>query len=153
MRWISDVSPEPLEEFARAEVRVARDPRKLARGAEIIGVCVREDAQVEALLLARTAGLSFEVFEEVTRSNRKLTDQMRAFLGLSDALEERADAAGLRQLVEGFAALAEKDLSIALESAGELGLALLGTGQCRDNMARAYGAEGGLDSGSGARGG
>jgi len=78
---------------------------------------------------------------------------MRAFLGLRHALEARADDVGLRQLVVGFTALAEKDLSIALESASELGLALSGTGQCRENMARVYGAEGGVGSSSGTRGG
>ena len=233
--WVYDVVAEPLEEFASAGVRVARDPRQLARACEIIGVCVRDDPQVEALLLgpegllasaeagtvvavhstvrpatvrdlaavarergvhvidapitggapgaaartltymvggeagllercrpvfetsartivhtgplgtglwmklcnnlmtyqsfqaafeasllAKTAGLSFEVFEEVTTSNGNLTDQMRAFLGLRRALEARADDVGLRQLVAGFAALAEKDLSIALEAASEL---------------------------------
>jgi 3-hydroxyisobutyrate dehydrogenase-like beta-hydroxyacid dehydrogenase len=258
---VYDVASEPLEELASAGARVARGPRELTRGAEIIGVCVRDDAQVEALLLgpegvlvsaeagsvvavhstirpatlldsaavgrergvhvidapitggalgaaartltymvggeaellercrpvfetsartivhtgplgtglwmklcnnlmtyqgfqaafeacllAKTAGLSFEVFEEVTTSNGNLTDQMRAFLGLRRALEARAGDAGLRQLVAGFAELAHKDLSIALESAGELGLALSGTSQCRDNMARVYGAEGGAGS-------
>jgi 3-hydroxyisobutyrate dehydrogenase-like beta-hydroxyacid dehydrogenase len=263
---VYDVASEPLEEFASAGARVARDPRELARACEIIGVCVRDDEQVEALslgpegllasaeagsvvavhstvrpatvrelaavggergvhvidapitggapgaaartltymvggeaallercrpvfetsartivhtgslgtglsmklcnnlmtyqsfqaafeasLLAKKAGLSFEVFEEVTTSNGNLTDQMRAFLGLRDALEARADDAGLRQLVAGFAALAEKDLSIALESASELGLVLSGTVQCRENMARVYGADG--DSSAGTRGG
>jgi 3-hydroxyisobutyrate dehydrogenase-like beta-hydroxyacid dehydrogenase len=263
---VYDVAAEPLEEFSSVGARVARDPRELARAGEIIGVCVRDDAQVEALLLgpegllasadagtavavhstvrpatirdlaavggergvhvidapitggapaaaartltymvggeadllercrpvfetsartivhtgplgtglwmklcnnlmtyqsfqaafeasllAKTAGLSFEVFEEVTTSNGNLTDQMRAFLGLRDALEARADDAGLRQLVAGFAALAEKDLSIALESASELGLVLSGTVQCRENMARVYGADG--DSSAGTRGG
>ena len=253
---VYDVAAEPLGELASAGARVAGDSRELARAAEIIGVCVRDDAQVEALLLgpegvlaaaeagsvvavhstirpatvhnlaavgrergvhvidapitggapgaaartltymvggeaellercrpvfetsagtivhtgplgtglwmklcnnlmtyqsfqaafeasllAKTAGLSFEVFEEVTTSNGNLTDQMRAFLGLRRALEARADDAGLRQLVAGFADLAHKDLSIALESAGELGLALSGTDQCRENMARVYGAE------------
>ena len=84
-------------------------------------------AAFEASLLAKRAGLSFDVFEKVTTSNGNLTDQMRAFLGLRGALEARADDAGLRQLVAGFSALAEKDLSIALESAGEFGLALSGT--------------------------
>jgi 3-hydroxyisobutyrate dehydrogenase len=99
-------------------------------------------AAFEATLLAKTAGLSFEVFQAVTTSNGNLTDQMRAFLGLRRAVEERADDAGLRRLAAGFAELAEKDLSIALESAAGLGLVLDGTGQCRENMARVYGAEG-----------
>jgi 3-hydroxyisobutyrate dehydrogenase len=253
---VYDVAAEPLEELAKEGARVARDPRELARAADIIGVCVRDDAQLEDLLLgpegllasaeagtvvavhstvrpatvlelaaaardrgvhvidapitggapgavarkltymvggeaellercravfetsartivhtgalgtglwmklcnnlmtyqgfqaafeacqlATTAGLSFEVFEEVTTSNGNLTDQMRAFLGLRRALEARADDAGLRRLVAGFAELAQKDLSIALEAAGEVGLALSGTGQCRENIARVYGAE------------
>ena len=264
---VYDVAAEPLQEFASAGARIARDPRELARACEIIGVCVRDDAQVEALLLgpegllaaaeagtvvavhstvrpatvrdlaaagrergvhvidapitggapgaaartltymvggeaellercrpvfatsaraivhtgplgtglwmklcnnlmtyqgfqaafeasllAKTAGLSFDVFEKVTTSNGNLTDQMRAFLGLRDALEARADDAHLRQLVAGFSALAEKDLSIALESASELGLALSGTVQCRENIARVYGAAGGAGSSSGTRG-
>jgi len=263
---VYDVAAEPLVELARAGARVARDPRELARGGEIIGVCVRDDAQVEALLLgpegllasaergsvvavhstvrpatvralaavgsergvhvidapitggapgaaartltymvggeaellercrpvfetsartivhtgplgtglwmklcnnlmtyqgfqaafeasllAKKAGLSRDVFEKVTTSNGNLTGQMRAFLGLHDALEARADDAGLQRMVAAFAALAEKDLSIALESADALGLALSGTIQCRENMARVYGAEGG--PGSGMRGG
>lgn len=254
---VYDVAAEPLEELAEEGARVAHDPRELARAAEIIGVCVRNDAQLEDLLLgregllasaevgavvavhstvrpatvlelaavggergvhvidapitggapgavarkltymvggeaellercrsvfeasartivhtgalgtglwmklcnnlmtyqgfqaafesyllAKTAGLSFEVFEKVTTSNGNLTDQMRAFLGLRQAVEARADDAGLRRLVEGFSELAQKDLSIALEAAGELGLSLSGTDQCRENMARVYGAEG-----------
>ena len=110
-------------------------------------------AAFEASLLAKTAGLPFEVFEEVTTSNGNLTRQMRAFLGLRHALEARADDVGLRQLAAGFAALAEKDLSIALESASELGLALSGTLECRKNMARVYGAEGVVGSNSGTGGG
>jgi 3-hydroxyisobutyrate dehydrogenase-like beta-hydroxyacid dehydrogenase len=263
---VYDVAAEALEELASAGARIARDPRELARACEIIGVCVRDDAQVEAISLgpdgllasaeagsvvavhstvrpatvrelaavgrergvhvidapitggapgaaartltymvggdaellercrpvfetsartivhtgplgtglwmklcnnlmtyqgfqaafeasrlAKEAGLSFEVFEKVTTSNGNLNDQMRGFLGLRGAVDARADDAGLRRLVAGFAALAEKDLSIALESARELGLALPGTRQCRENMARVYGAE--VDSNAGTRGG
>jgi 3-hydroxyisobutyrate dehydrogenase len=265
---VYDVVAEPVQELASLGARVARDPGALARAGEIIGVCVRDDAQVEVLLLgtggllasaeagtvvavhstvrpatvrdlaavgcergvhvidapitggapgaaartltymvggdadllercrpvfetsartivhtgslgtgmwmklcnnlmtyqgfqaafeatllAKAGGLSFEVFEEVTTSNGNLNDQMRAFLGLRRALEARAEDENLRQLVAGFAALAEKDLSIALESASELGLDLPGTGECRENMARVYGAEGGGDPGSGMGGG
>ena len=69
-----------------------------------------------------------------------------AFRGLGRALAPRADEGGRRQLVAGLAERAQKDLSIALEAAGELGLALSGTSQCRENMARVYGADGGAGS-------
>ena len=264
---VYDVQTAPIEELAAAGARVARDPVQLARAGEVIGVCVRDDAQVEELLLgsegllaaaaagtvvavhstvrpatvcalaavgrergvhvidapitggapgasARTltymvggdteilercrpvfetsaraivhtgpvgsglwlklcnnlmtyqgfqavfeatrlaerAGLSFEVFEQVTTSNGNLTDQMRAFLGLRDALEARAGDEDLHRMVAGFASLAEKDLSIALESARELGLSLPAAGECRRNMARVYGAEGAEQASSHERG-
>jgi 3-hydroxyisobutyrate dehydrogenase len=74
-------------------------------------------AAFEATLLARSAGLTDEVFEEVTRSNGNLNDQMVAFLALhklpADVLKEE----GFQQHVRGFTTLAEKDLALTLEFA------------------------------------
>jgi 3-hydroxyisobutyrate dehydrogenase-like beta-hydroxyacid dehydrogenase len=45
-----DVNPAPLKELAAAGAKVAESPAQVARASELIGVCVRDDADVEGLL-------------------------------------------------------------------------------------------------------
>jgi 3-hydroxyisobutyrate dehydrogenase-like beta-hydroxyacid dehydrogenase len=98
-------------------------------------------AAFEATTLARAAGLSTSAFEEVTRSNGNLTDQMQAFLMLHRIpADQRADA-GFQQMLRGYTTLAEKDLAVTLAFAREHGVALPGTGLCQQVMARVYGLD------------
>jgi 3-hydroxyisobutyrate dehydrogenase-like beta-hydroxyacid dehydrogenase len=45
-----DVNPVPLKELEAAGAKVAESPAQLARDSEVIGLCVRDDADVESLL-------------------------------------------------------------------------------------------------------
>lgn len=53
---VYDTRPEPLEELARAGAKIARSNAEVAKHAEIVQVCVLNDAQVEAVV-AGPAGL------------------------------------------------------------------------------------------------
>jgi len=96
-------------------------------------------AAFEATLLARSAGLSHEVLEAVTRSNGNMNDQMLTFLGLHKLTPEQLGDPGMQEYLRGFTTLAEKDLAVTLAFARELGVALPGTGLCQQLMARVYG--------------
>lgn len=98
-------------------------------------------AAFEATTLARAAGLATGAFEEVTRSNGNLTDQMQMFLMLHRLPEEQRREPGFQRMLRGYTTLAEKDLAVTLAFARELGLALPGTGLCQQLMARVYGLE------------
>lgn len=98
-------------------------------------------AAFEATTLARQAGLSTSAFEEVTRSNGNLTDQMQAFLMLHRLPEEQRADAGFQQMLRGYTTLAEKDLAVTLAFAREHGVALPGTAICQQVMARVYGLD------------
>lgn len=98
-------------------------------------------AAFEATTLARESGLSIEAFEQVTRSNGNLTDQMQAFLMLHRLPDEQRREPGFQQMLRGYTTLAEKDLAVTLTFAREHGLALPGTGLCAQLMARVYGLE------------
>ena len=96
-------------------------------------------AAFEATHLARSAGLSEERLEEVTRANGNLTDQMRAFLALHKIPEAQRRDAGLQRMLEAYTTLAEKDLAVTLAFAREHGVTLPGTALCQQLMARVYG--------------
>ncbi len=96
-------------------------------------------AASEAFRLAEAAGLPAETLERVTRSNGNLTDQMQAFLGLHKLSPEERKK--LTDLLEGLAAIADKDLGAALEMAGESGLELPGAQAARALMRNVYGLE------------
>ncbi len=98
-------------------------------------------AAFEATTLARAAGLATSAFEEVTRSNGNLTDQMQMFLTLHRLPDEQRRDPGFQQMLHGYTTLAEKDLAVTLAFARELGLALPGTGLCQQLMARVYGLD------------
>jgi 3-hydroxyisobutyrate dehydrogenase-like beta-hydroxyacid dehydrogenase len=48
---VYDVRREPLEELARAGATIAGSPRAVGRHAEIVAICVLDDAQLEAVVL------------------------------------------------------------------------------------------------------
>ncbi len=98
-------------------------------------------AAFEATTLAREAGLSTSAFEEVTRSNGNLTDQMQAFLMLHRLPAEQRGEAGFQHMLRGYTTLAEKDLAVTLAFAREHGVALPGTALCQQLMARVYGLD------------
>lgn len=98
-------------------------------------------AALEATTLARAAGLATEAFEEVTRSNGNLTDQMQAFLMLHRLPAEQRREPGFQQMLRSYTTLAEKDLAVTLAFAREHGVALPGTGLCQQLMARVYGLD------------
>ena len=98
-------------------------------------------AAFEATLLARTSGLSRAAFEEVTRSNGNLTDQMQAFLMLHRLPAEQQRDPEFQKLMRGYTTLAEKDLAVTLEFAREHGVALPGAALCQQLMARVYGLQ------------
>jgi 3-hydroxyisobutyrate dehydrogenase-like beta-hydroxyacid dehydrogenase len=95
----------------------------------------------EATLLARAAGLSQQVLEDVARSNGNLTDPMLAFLSVHKAPEETRHSDGFQSMLTRFVELAEKDLAATLALARECGVALPGTGLASQIMARVYGLE------------
>jgi 3-hydroxyisobutyrate dehydrogenase len=47
---VLDTLPAPVEELVREGAKAARTPRKLAERADVIGVCVRDDADVRAVV-------------------------------------------------------------------------------------------------------
>ncbi len=55
---VYDVRPEPLEELARVGATVADSPRAIGRHAEVIEICVLDDAQLEAVVLGPDGVLS-----------------------------------------------------------------------------------------------
>jgi 3-hydroxyisobutyrate dehydrogenase-like beta-hydroxyacid dehydrogenase len=95
----------------------------------------------EAQLLARASGLADEVFEEVTRATKNLTDPMHAFLAIHKLPDETRRGAAFQARLRGFATLAEKDLAVTLAFAREQGVALPGTGLAQQLMGRVYGLE------------
>jgi 3-hydroxyisobutyrate dehydrogenase-like beta-hydroxyacid dehydrogenase len=98
-------------------------------------------AAVESTLLAQSASLSREALEEVTGFNGNLTGQMRALLGLRDAIPQHTDDEGFQAMLRSFANLAEKDLGATLAFARERGVDLPGTALCRRQIGRVYGVE------------
>ena len=92
-------------------------------------------------LSVRSAGLSQQALEEVTRSNGNLTDQMLAFLALHKVPDTQRSSPEFQANLLGFTTLAEKDLAVTLAFARENGVALPGTALCQQLMARVYGLE------------
>jgi 3-hydroxyisobutyrate dehydrogenase len=97
----------------------------------------------EATRLAAAAGLSQDVFEQVTRSNGNLTDPMLAFLALHKAPDATRRSDGFQRMLRSFAELAEKDLGATLALARECGLDLPGATLASRIMGRVYGVDDG----------
>jgi 3-hydroxyisobutyrate dehydrogenase-like beta-hydroxyacid dehydrogenase len=55
---VYDIRREPLEELARAGATIADSPRAIGRHAEVIAICVLDDAQLEAVVLGPDGVLS-----------------------------------------------------------------------------------------------
>jgi 3-hydroxyisobutyrate dehydrogenase-like beta-hydroxyacid dehydrogenase len=94
-------------------------------------------AYVDAERLAEGAGLSRETLHDVL--SWIMNDNARVMLAGRKALEQDP---GNRMLLDRFVPvmhLAEKDLSLALDVARKVGVALPGTGLCSQQMARVYG--------------
>lgn len=96
-------------------------------------------ATFEALHLAKRAGVSQDVLTAVTQANGVMTPPMLGYLGLWQSLAAGAPTDALRDELEKFANLAEKDLAITLEFARDLGVSLPGTGLCSQLMAAVFG--------------
>lgn len=96
-------------------------------------------AAFEATLLARGAGLSQDAFEQVTRANGNLTDQMHSFLSVYRMSAAQRREPNVQEMLRSYTTLAEKDLAVTLAFAREHGIALPGTGLCSQLMARVYG--------------
>jgi 3-hydroxyisobutyrate dehydrogenase len=95
----------------------------------------------EATMLARAAGLSQEMLEEVTGSNGNLTDPMRQFILAHKLPEEVRKSEGFQKNMRLYTEVAEKDLAATLALARECGITLPGTAAVSQIMARIYGLE------------
>lgn len=95
----------------------------------------------EAFVLARAAGLSQEVLEEVARSNGNLTEPMLAFLQAHKLPESVRRSEAVQALMRGHLEVAEKDLAATLALARKSGVALPGAALVSQIMARVYGVE------------
>jgi 3-hydroxyisobutyrate dehydrogenase-like beta-hydroxyacid dehydrogenase len=95
----------------------------------------------EATILARAAGLSQDVLEEVTGSNGNLTDPMRLFIVTHKLPDEVRKSDAFQQRMRGFVEIAEKDLAATLALARECGITLPGTATVSQIMARVYALE------------
>ena len=98
-------------------------------------------AGYEGFKLAKAAGLSTDVFEEVGVANGQITPLMARFLVMHKMPDEARRSEGVQNLVRGHTLVAEKDLSLALELAREAGISLPGGGLVSQLMARIYGFE------------
>ena len=96
-------------------------------------------AAFEATRLAAGAGIAEETLTAVTQANGVMTQPMLAYLGLLKTISASQNSDALRQQLEKFTDLAEKDLAITLEYAAELGVALPATALCQQLMAQVYG--------------
>jgi len=95
----------------------------------------------EATMLARAAGLSQEVLEEVTGSNGNLTEPMRLFIMTHKIPEAMRGSEEFQTRMRGFVEIAEKDLAGSLALARECGITLPATATVSQMMARVYALE------------
>lgn len=93
----------------------------------------------EAVALARSAGVAAETLIEITRAGGIMHEGMVALVRFGDRLAAAPDDPALRARARHFAALADKDLGVALDCARAAGLELPGTTTCRALMPRTYG--------------
>jgi 3-hydroxyisobutyrate dehydrogenase len=92
----------------------------------------------EATMLARAAGLSQEVLEEVAGSNGNLTEPMRLFIVTHKVPEAMSTSEAFQDRMRGFTEIAEKDLAATLALARECGITLPATATVSQMMARVY---------------
>lgn len=91
----------------------------------------------EALRLAKACGLDSNIVKQVGAANGNITGQMSQFLGLHE-FKPHLSAEDFENLAGGFAAVAEKDLSIALQQAERFGENLPGCSRSFEVIAKVY---------------
>lgn len=91
----------------------------------------------EALRLAKSCGLAEDVVREVGAANGNITEQMTQFTGLH-AFKPHMSSDDFEKMAGGFAAVAEKDLGIALEQAKLLGVELPGCQRSFEVITKVY---------------
>lgn len=91
----------------------------------------------EALRLAKACGLDSSIVKQVGAANGNITAQMSQFLGLHE-FKPHLSAEDFENLAGGFAAVAEKDLSIALQQAERFGEKLPGCSRSFEVIANVY---------------
>jgi 3-hydroxyisobutyrate dehydrogenase len=91
----------------------------------------------EALRLAKASGLDVNILKEVGAANGNITDQMQQFLALHE-LKPHMTEQGFLQQADSFAAVAEKDLTVALQQANLLGEVLPGCESSLQQIAKVY---------------
>jgi len=96
-------------------------------------------AATEGMLLARKAGVPDDVIDAVTAHNGVVTPGMSMFIPTRREADKLVDDKGFQDIMRRITVIGEKDLSLALECARELGISLPGTGLCQQLMARVFG--------------
>ena len=95
-------------------------------------------AVFEACCLARGAGIPDAMFEEVTQASGVLSDRMRSYFGGLKLPPDVLSSDAARARFAHYLAVADKDLGIALELAGDVGVDLPVTRLCASGMAEVY---------------
>jgi 3-hydroxyisobutyrate dehydrogenase len=96
-------------------------------------------AATEGALLARKAGVPDETIDAVTQHNGVVTPAMSMFIPMRREADKFADDKGFQDMMRIRTEIGEKDLSLAIECARELGVSLPGTGLCQQLMGRVFG--------------
>ncbi len=91
----------------------------------------------EANLLATSAGVSLEAFDQAGEAGGQVTPYLKAFLALHRGPDHEDPA--FQQMAEGITELAQKDLKLALQLADDVGIGLPGAALTRQLMPRVYG--------------
>lgn len=94
----------------------------------------------EAMRLARESGLSPDMLKKVGAANGNLSEHVVQFLLLMD-IKPQCKPEDFQKLVGGYIAVAEKDLTVALELARSKGLALPQAENSLELIAKVYGCE------------
>lgn len=91
----------------------------------------------EGMKLAKASGLNLKVLKEVTSQNGVLTPSMKMFFDTKKGFDEATFA----EIMQGFKAVAIKDLASALDLADSVDISLPGAGAVREAIKLAYGGK------------
>lgn len=91
----------------------------------------------EGMKLANASGLNLKVLKEVTTQNGVLTPSMKMFFDTKRGFDEDTFA----EIMQGFKAVAIKDLASALDLADSCDISLPGAGAVREAIKQAYGGK------------
>ena len=94
----------------------------------------------EALLLARASGLDADVLRAVTTSSGNMTPPVEVQNRVREMIEDGNAPPEVAEHMSHTVFLAEKDLRLALELAGKLGVDLPNTANVRDRIEHTFGA-------------